>query len=193
LTSRTGPCRSAAFIGISEKKGMKRFNLMNQICFERVMEHAIAGYTPNGPDGKPAAKPRAAAAADAKKGTQVLVFVHSRKRRRRRRACSRSAPRPRTGSSSWCRRSRARWCCAPRRPRCRTPTCASCCRTASRVHHAGLSQASTARSWRTLFADNHMRVLCSTATLAWGVNLPAHCVVIKGTQVYNPEKGAGSS
>jgi len=29
----------------------------------------------------------------------------------------------------------------------------------------------------------------STATLAWGVNLPAHTVIIKGTQVYNPEKG----
>lgn len=29
----------------------------------------------------------------------------------------------------------------------------------------------------------------STATLAWGVNLPAHTVIIKGTQVYNPAKG----
>jgi len=33
-------------------------------------------------------------------------------------------------------------------------------------------------------------VLVSTATLAWGVNLPAHMVIIKGTQVYSPEKGA---
>ena len=39
-----------------------------------------------------------------------------------------------------------------------------------------------------LFAANHIKVLVSTATLAWGVNLPAHCVIIKGTQVYNPEK-----
>jgi pre-mRNA-splicing helicase BRR2 len=31
-------------------------------------------------------------------------------------------------------------------------------------------------SWRT-------QVLVSTATLAWGVNLPAHTVIIKGTQV----------
>ena len=30
----------------------------------------------------------------------------------------------------------------------------------------------------------------STATLAWGVNLPAHTVIIKGTQVYNPVKAA---
>lgn len=34
-----------------------------------------------------------------------------------------------------------------------------------------------------------LQVLVSTATLAWGVNLPAHTVIIKGTQVYSPEKG----
>ena len=33
-------------------------------------------------------------------------------------------------------------------------------------------------------------MLVSTATLAWGVNLPAHTVIIKGTQIYSPEKGA---
>ena len=32
------------------------------------------------------------------------------------------------------------------------------------------------------------QVLVSTATLAWGVNLPAHTVIIKGTQIYNPVK-----
>lgn len=41
-----------------------------------------------------------------------------------------------------------------------------------------------------LFAHGHVQVLVSTATLAWGVNLPAHTVIIKGTQIYNPEKGA---
>jgi len=29
----------------------------------------------------------------------------------------------------------------------------------------------------------------ATTVLAWGVNLPARTVIIKGTKVYNPEKG----
>ncbi|KAI8565847.1 hypothetical protein RHMOL_Rhmol03G0292600 [Rhododendron molle] len=43
-----------------------------------------------------------------------------------------------------------------------------------------------------LFGEGHVQVLVSTATLAWGVNLPAHTVIIKGTQIYNPEKGVWS-
>lgn len=56
------------------------------------------------------------------------------------------------------------------------------------IHHAGML-----RSDRTLmernFASGVIKVLCCTATLAWGVNLPAHTVIIKGTQLYDAQKG----
>ena len=29
-----------------------------------------------------------------------------------------------------------------------------------------------------------------TATLAWGVNLPAHGVIIKGTEIYDAKRGS---
>lgn len=56
------------------------------------------------------------------------------------------------------------------------------------IHHAGMTRVDRTLV-EDLFADKHIQVLISTATLAWGVNLPAHTVIIKGTQIYNPEKG----
>ncbi|PQE20908.1 hypothetical protein CJF30_00002243 [Rutstroemia sp. NJR-2017a BBW] len=57
------------------------------------------------------------------------------------------------------------------------------------IHHAGMSRPDRT-SVEDLFHDGLIQVLVCTATLAWGVNLPAHTVIIKGTQVYSPEKGS---
>jgi hypothetical protein len=50
------------------------------------------------------------------------------------------------------------------------------------VHHAGMIR-SDRNLTEKLFSEGLLRVLCCTATLAWGVNLPAQRVIIKGTQV----------
>jgi activating signal cointegrator complex subunit 3 len=53
------------------------------------------------------------------------------------------------------------------------------------MHHAGMLRSDRNLTER-LFSAGHIKVLCCTATLAWGVNLPAHTVIIKGTQVCSP-------
>ncbi|KAI9305339.1 Sec63 Brl domain-containing protein [Cunninghamella echinulata] len=57
------------------------------------------------------------------------------------------------------------------------------------IHHAGMLRSDRSLTER-LFAEGVIKVLCCTATLAWGVNLPAYAVVIKGTQVYDSQKGS---
>lgn len=55
-------------------------------------------------------------------------------------------------------------------------------------HHAGMLRKDR-NIVEKLFADGYIRILCATSTLAWGVNLPAYQVIIKGTDVYDPSRG----
>lgn len=57
------------------------------------------------------------------------------------------------------------------------------------IHHAGMLR-SDRNLMERLFGQGVLKVLCCTATLAWGVNLPAAAVVIKGTQLYSAQKGS---
>lgn len=55
-------------------------------------------------------------------------------------------------------------------------------------HHAGLSKndRDLVEEW---FKEGHIELLFSTSTLAWGVNLPARCVVIRDTKHHDPLEG----
>ncbi|CAG8561643.1 11778_t:CDS:2, partial [Acaulospora colombiana] len=52
------------------------------------------------------------------------------------------------------------------------------------LHHAGLTEGDR-KIVEELFLHQKIQVLIATSTLAWGINLPAHLVVIKGTEFYD--------
>ncbi|EUD69534.1 adenosinetriphosphatase [Plasmodium inui San Antonio 1] len=56
------------------------------------------------------------------------------------------------------------------------------------VHHAGMSRSDKILV-EDLFKKKAFNVLCCTSTLAWGVNLPVHTVIIKGTNFFSSESG----
>ncbi|WP_440007046.1 DEAD/DEAH box helicase [Halomicrococcus sp. SG-WS-1] len=55
-------------------------------------------------------------------------------------------------------------------------------------HHAGLSKndKDLVEEW---FREGKIQLLFSTSTLAWGVNLPARCVVLRDTKLHDPLEG----
>ncbi|KAL7711693.1 Activating signal cointegrator 1 complex subunit 3 [Entamoeba marina] len=55
------------------------------------------------------------------------------------------------------------------------------------IHHAGLD-AHDRDTVEELYKSNKIQILITTATLAWGVNLPAHLVIIKGTEYFDGKK-----
>ncbi|KAJ2339614.1 activating signal cointegrator 1 complex subunit 3 [Coemansia sp. RSA 2673] len=52
------------------------------------------------------------------------------------------------------------------------------------MHHAGLTE-NDRKICEQLFYDRKIQVLIATSTLAWGVNLPAHLVILKGTEFFD--------
>jgi replicative superfamily II helicase len=52
------------------------------------------------------------------------------------------------------------------------------------IHHAGLKDRDRKLA-EELFINGKIQILIATSTIAWGVNLPAHLVIIKGTEYYD--------
>ncbi|OQR87098.1 pre-mRNA-splicing helicase BRR2 [Achlya hypogyna] len=152
------------YIGIMEKKAMKRHKMMNEICYEKVMEQM-------------------------KHDNQVLIFCHSRKEtvataKALRDLCLEHDTlsdllQPQSASSEILQTEAEK--------NVHSDALKEILPFGFGVHHAGLKREDRSLV-EALFGDGHVRVLCCTSTLAWGVNLPAHTVIIKGTQMYSAEK-----
>lgn len=52
------------------------------------------------------------------------------------------------------------------------------------IHHAGLDNHDR-NTVEELFSKAKIQVLVCTSTLAWGVNLPCHLVIVKGTEFFD--------
>ncbi|KAL5699088.1 RNA helicase [Ranunculus cassubicifolius] len=56
------------------------------------------------------------------------------------------------------------------------------------IYHSGMATGDC-NIVKRLFGDGHVQVLVSTVEFAWHVNLPAHTVIVKGTDVFDQENG----
>ena len=151
------------YIGVTEKKAIKRFQVMNDVTYEKTLEQA----------GK----------------NQVLIFCHSRKETAKTAQFIRDRAMEQDTLSQFLPQSPAsREVLQTELENIKDASLKDVMPYGFGIHHAGMTR-SDRQLVEALFADGHLQVLVSTATLAWGVNLPAHTVIIKGTQIYNPEKG----
>ncbi|KIV84311.1 hypothetical protein PV11_00099 [Exophiala sideris] len=154
------------FIGITDKKAIKMLKTMNDVCYSKVMEHVGTNQQ------------------------QMLIFVHSRKETAKTAKYIRDkAVEMETIGQIMRTDAASRQILQEEADQVHDANLKDIMPYGFGIHHAGMSVADRT-SVQDLFADGSLRVLVCTATLAWGVNLPAHTVVIKGTQVYSPEKGS---
>lgn len=151
------------YVGIKEKKAIKKVAAMNEACYDKMKESI-------------------------KNNHQLIIFVHSRKdtfKTAKWLAEKAQEEEVSIASSSAGTQEILR----QEAENAHNKNLSQILSSGFGIHHAGLKKEDRG-TVEDLFAQGHIRVLVSTATLAWGVNLPAHTVVIKGTDTYSPEKGA---
>lgn len=153
------------FIGIKEKKAIKKVAAMNEACFEKVKECLENRH-------------------------QVIIFVHSRKDTfKTAKYLREKIAEDKNLEDVLLKGSGNQAVLREESEKRNNKNLSEILPAGLGIHHAGLNKDDRTTT-EDLFAQGHISVLVSTATLAWGVNLPAHTVVIKGTDTYNPEKGA---
>ncbi|KAF2452650.1 Sec63 Brl domain-containing protein [Lineolata rhizophorae] len=154
------------FIGVTDRKPIKQLKTMNDVCYNKVLEQV--GQNRN----------------------QMLIFVHSRKETAKTAKHIRDKALEMDTIGQILRVDAAsREILKEEGEGVSNADLKDLMPYGFGIHHAGMSRADR-NSVEELFSEGHLQVLVCTATLAWGVNLPAHTVIIKGTQVYSPEKGS---
>lgn len=154
------------FIGVTDKKAIKQLKTMNDVCYTKVMEQV------------------------GKNRQQMLIFVHSRKETAKTAKYIRDkALELETIGQILRSDAGTREVLTEEANSVTDRDLKDIMPYGFGIHHAGMSRTDRS-SVEDLFADGMLQVLVCTATLAWGVNLPAHTVIIKGTQIYSPEKGS---
>lgn len=154
------------FIGITEKKAIKQLKTMNDVTYTKVLEHVGTNRT------------------------QMIIFVHSRKETSKTARYVRDkALEMETIGQILRSDAGSREVLTTEAEQVNDRDLKDLLPYGFGIHHAGMSRPDRT-SVEDLFAQGLIQVLVCTATLAWGVNLPAHTVIIKGTQIYSPEKGS---
>lgn len=152
------------FIGVTDKKAIKQLQVMNDVCYQKVIEQAGQN--------------------------QMLIFVHSRKDTAKVAKYIRDkAVEMETITQIMKSDAAGRAIIEQEAQAAADENLKELMPYGFGIHHAGMNRVDRA-SVEDLFAEGHIQVLVCTATLAWGVNLPAHTVIIRGTSVYSPEKGS---
>ena len=164
-TYRPCPLRQE-FIGVTDRKPIKQLKTMNDVCYTKVMEQVGTNKQ------------------------QLLIFVHSRKETAKTAKYIRDKALELETIGQILRSDAAsREVLNEEAQGVQNLDLKDLLPYGFGIHHAGMSRADRT-SVEELFAEGMIQVLVCTATLAWGVNLPAHAVIIKGTQVYSPERGS---
>ncbi|EFA86469.1 DEAD/DEAH box helicase [Heterostelium album PN500] len=152
---------TSSFLGVKEESVLARNNIMNQLCYDKLEKSIREGY-------------------------QVMVFVHSRKDTAK--TAEALVNIARSKHFRFAKEEEVKSHAVRDMERAKSKEIRDLFQHNVSIHHAGLL-----RQDRNLvekyFAEGAIKVLVCTATLAWGVNLPAHTVIIKGTQLYDSKNG----
>ena len=134
------------YIGITERNAFRRFQLQNEICYEKAMVQR-------------------------QNGNQILIFVHSRAETGKTAKALRDLALQRDELSSFVRDGGAtQEILREESSAVKNADLKDVLQYGFAIHHAGMGREDR-ELVEDLFADRHIAVLCCTATLAWGVNL----------------------